>query len=629
MMIQKVYKQIPYWIINNEDKPTGVGFRNWCTKYVDNNIDKTLFKFNQIDSETFELCLNKNQIDFESFPTFYFEILINNKRYYIYIDSLIKVLNNINIYRCKIDRWTTYGHTLFKAMTGYRNKFSFVRGHIGLNENDLPDEKLDETYVQIPGRNNNVRLYSAKSNIDFGLINASPNDKLVSPTLYLVFKYDDVSRPFFFLPLLAIVGEKSTAKIRCFYNGEVHEVENHSIGFNAILTDTKNPNPLPKNFIGVFEGPNIHQFRVQKLGWIEFTDTKNIKHKFLNINYNPIGEFFIDGIVPDIDFTPEVSAGSILPVTNPEFWKLNTTNYVKSGQIMNCFDFRIGSQKINYAKLYNQETNTLDLRGKFFFNTNILNVLLNRKMNSDERIFKYTANVPSSSSQYAQYVQSVFNTTNTGLQITQDKYARNQAYGALNNIFKVGAGFLGSGLMGGLSSGLSAITGSVENAMRFSEYKKTLAASFKDKQLSMTTNNVLSSDEEALALFNRYEIQSSGADDTKRFLGSRNKISEGNLIELNNVVVRYGWNYYNTAMWSDLCYIKQQNICKHSYVQIDYDFLKLVMLPYLNNSVQNSVPIEYYNEFITIFSTGTRLWNSADNVYEISTTTFDSGYWNS
>lgn len=639
MVIRNIYNKRPYWIDSLEDKPLPAGFEAWKNDNINTTIDKSLFKLNQINADKFELLFKPNAI--KQVANYYLEILINNNTYYIYVEKLIRIANGINVYECVVDNWATYGIKLLTKLSQFNKPLLFTRGHINDNKWEFADDKLEETYTHVMGRNNKLVVESTTLH---------GTNRKTYPNVYAIyqrqvrkengadwennFAYPPDNNPYFIIPFLynadTIGNDKGT--IITFNKNTPQQstalVHNSNFFFESLQLDPAYR--MSDKLVGFFVGPNVLNIEREYLYIVRFTEsrTPHYVRQILCVKFNPT-EFLINGSVPNIINTMYHDTFITTPTTSEEFWKLNSCTNAKSKQILNMFDHRIGGQKIDMARMSGRTNGILDLSGVFYFNGTIKNILYNQQLNANERLFSYTPHVPSSASSYVQYIQSVYNTTNTGLQAQKVNAATNIGINGLSNLMGLFGNTLTGNVMGGVGNLLNVGANTFKTNVSLMNYKRAMKAMFNDKAAMSKDIINYSNDEELLNFYNQYENNNASITGETEWI-SRDIVTKNNLIALNNIITKYGWYCHSHESWSEICLNKPNTYANFSWVEIDGEFCNSILLPYFVNecNILNEMPFEKVSEFISQIIEGVRFWKTTYNNYEYSSDVFNNERWN-
>lgn len=562
-MIVKYSTTLPWWIINQEDKPTMNAFNNWKQQYM---VEKDL-KLNMVnDYSSLSLISNDNTIK-------YVGVEINGKHYYYYVIDFKLIANNTYTLDLSIDLWATYFMEAFFSIEPNKEVFIKRCHNLTTDEKELTKIQDDPVLDQIKPVIGNVDSWGEEEfkKVSVGSeeyifpLDANTKSKGVgswysSINSVALYQHPSYADAYIMFPLPQINTDKGANFKTCNYNGlQVNAYNN----WKQCYIDINKNQLFMNNFIGVYTVPN----------WLIMSDF----YYATNID----GKNFLGSI---IKHKAQNSYASNLRFNINKNMYLNNRTDLLSPKIIDYIPMFFGKDKINSTDFGTIDGTRQNMNNIYFdFNGTFIAYFTNKLSGLESWPKKLPGPLKSTVDRYKEYVAQNQNRINSGIQSSTLGLVQGMGMigvgAATGNPYTIAGGF--QGMVGGGHSILNQ------------------TATIMDLK-----NSLVPKQKESYVLDNMYDLPEGNIKPIKQHL-LLFKYDLKNLVEYNNAIVLYGYEFNNLKTFQSST--TPGFNAQHCFISFRIDYYKKMFYKKYQN-----IPLRFQETYLNLLDKGIRLWSSTE-----------------
>lgn len=582
-----ITKERVWWTLDTEDKPSLEYF---------NSFESTLtlepVRVNYKDYLNVNIVANTDDIT-------YVKVVHNDNTYYYFTDGIETILAGGYQYRLKLDTYSTFTLPFIKQLAEQNIPVHVLRhSTYGKYEQLLYRDVLLDNVVKVY---DSIKFYDAKNVIKSGnkftninnnnSFSYTSNSEMTNGVMCYVFagvRTERLWEPYIILPLLAEEAGGNGYNI----NGWTETSNNYNT-----LESLKSSVPFSSSFIGVFYLPNFLNFNLERYNISFNVVTQHWNGRDWEETKTPTTQEFVR-IKLDLNnysnfkfklFRDDGTIFNKLP--DNEEPVLNSTK-ITSRMFYQYLTFKWFENVIDVPRLMtkNGDTWEVNLNGMFSFtgNGNLLVRNQNETTDLNDTLIKFTYQIPSVSNAYAQYVNSNYNSTNTGLAINRQQ--------ALLSAAKGTAGLIGNVFTGNIGGTVNSIFGLLSGGLGVYNKVRQVQAQYKDAMSS--TPSVINYNSDTDNSF------------TLPLMSERTQTDKIQISKLSNNVIKQMNNilYLNGVFLPEIDNINKYlniNFNGFRYLLLEQDYLQRLLPVY----VAKKVPKRHYIDIMYDLAGGVRIWD--------------------
>lgn len=580
--VTKYQTTLPYWITNDEDKPSMEAFVRYVERMIDIEQILATIKVNMIDLQNIIAQTNIGDMN-------YLCVRHENRNYYYYTIRRKLISGKTYQYEMKIDMWGTYGVQFLDRLLMKQDLQVYVeRAHYRTPQTQIQIvdplyEEQEVTYQDMQVRYLKSWTVSdggkkwTKGKYDFELFNIlgqQMNNVDFAPNWNKYAVFNDIFdfgngvkvRSYLCVPIFSDRG----LLVRATYNygGGV----NPTRWFLEGNTDYNVDNLIQQkstNFLGIYYLP--HPLNFNDEGVIDVNTYDNKSTLIIQIPFNGL----------------EIRTNNLFSIhLEPRWWKLNNPNTINTLSILNKYHAAMNSKKINIQNMmsFNQQENKYEfnLNGWFMLNAGGILMKYNNNTPSRENVIEYGGNLPTFDKSYNDFIKAAKPTLSAGIA------------GSLYTV----AGGIGAAWMGRPLIGAAGVIGGTMGLAKQIAQVESKKIAHPQKPIPAYLDDVV---------WEGYRNTNKGGGEPVEI----GEIDQQSLMHLNNLYVKYGSLLNKRLLLKDIVYNINGNT--HNYIKLDGDSLIGENEWAINTLEYELNVVEYLKR---TFSNGIRIWNKEFNTYE-------------
>lgn len=560
-MIVKYSETLPWWISNQEDKPNQNAFGLWCKKYMVEGDFKL-----DIEHDYSSLGLISKNINVK-----YVSVEVNNKTYYYFINDIELIASSTYTLILNIDLWTSYFMDAFFSIDPDSEVFVKRCHNLSSSEKELTKIQEDPILDQIKPVIGEIDSWGET---EFKKITVGQEEYILSSSDNVYYKgvgnwytslnsvalyqHPDLVDAYIMFPLPGIYINGFNFKI---YDTKTQQVSTYGNWKQCYIEINKNQTFM-NNFIGVFSVPN---WLIMSSDYYELTMS---------------GGNYIGSVIPHKPRNKHV-ANLFIDVNNN--MNLNNKTSLLSPKIIDYIPMFYGKDKINSTDF--EYTSSGQKMNSMFFDYN--GAFIVYYQNSLGSLDAYAKKLPgplkSTVDKYQEYVAQNQNRINTGIQ--------SSTLGLVQGIGMIG--------VGAATGNEFAITGGFQGVMGSGTSILNQTGTILDLK-----NSLIPKQKESFVLDNMYDLPEGNIKEIPQHLMIF-KYDLKNLVEYNNAVVLYGYEFNNLKQFK-LATVSGQNAF-HYFISFRIDYYKKMFYKNYQN-----IPFKYQNKYLALIDNGVRIWNTVE-----------------
>lgn len=561
-MIVKYSEVLPWWINNQEDKPTQIAFNEW----VQANMSQENIKVNMENDYSNVSILTKNiNIKFIS-------VEVNNKIYYYFINNINLIASSTYAMNLVIDLWATYFMNAFFSINPNANVFIKRCHNLTSDEKELTKTQEDNILDNIKPIIGNIDTWgeSEFKKIQVGqeqyVFSNSDNvfykgvgDWYTSLNSVALYQHPTYVDAYVMFPLPGIYRQGFNFKV---YDKKTQTITSYGNWKQCYIEINRNQSFM-NNFIGVFSVPN----------WL----IMSFDYYELNIAGGKV-------IGSSILHKPHNLSPNDLFITTSNNIYLNNKNDLLSPKIIDYIPIFYGRDKINSTDFNNLFSNLQKMNNMYVdYNGNFVVYYKNKLGSLDSWAKKLPGPLKSTVDKYQEYIAQNQNRINSGIQ--------SATLGLVQGAGMIGVG-AASGNVYGAAGGFQQIIGSGTSILN-------QTATILDMK-----NSLIPRQKESYIIDNMYDLPEGDIKPMMQHLMIF-KYDLKNLVEYNNAIVLYGFEFNNLKKFKDA--IINGFGANHCFVSFRVDFYKKMFYKNYQN-----IPLRFQDEYFNLLNNGIRLWNTQE-----------------